>query len=164
VLGQDAYGSRLDVSVQGSTVPVPQLGVGRLVETAAQANTVLQAYLQTSNGVVEMPDSALITGYGYLEDGTRAVADQLYAFYAEGRDLRRLVAIIGEAALSDEDRRMLDFAERFEETFVGQGRGKRTVQETLDLAWELLSGVPRSLLKRIPREHIDAYHQGEEAG
>src|SRR5690606_886878 len=50
VLGQDAYGSRIEVSVQGSTVPLPQLGVGRLVETAAQANTMVEAYLQTTDG------------------------------------------------------------------------------------------------------------------
>jgi hypothetical protein len=77
VLGQDAYGSRLDISMQGSNLPLPQLAVGRLVETAAQANTVVEAYLQTTNGVVDTPTSALITGYGYLEDGTQAVADQL---------------------------------------------------------------------------------------
>jgi V/A-type H+-transporting ATPase subunit B len=88
----------------------------------------------------------------------RAVADQLYALYAEGRDLRRLVAIIGESALSDHDRRVLAFARSFEETFVGQGTLNRTIEETLELAWELLADMPTELLKRIPQHLIERYH------
>lgn len=89
----------------------------------------------------------------------RSVADQLYALYAEGRDLRRLVAIIGEAALSTEDRRVLDFANRFEETFVGQGMINREIVQTLDHAWELLSPMPAELLKRIPKQFVEQYHR-----
>jgi V/A-type H+-transporting ATPase subunit B len=89
----------------------------------------------------------------------RSVADQLYALYAEGRDLRRLVAIIGEAALSTDDRRVLDFAKRFEETFVGQGMSNREIVQTLDQAWELLSPMPFESLKRIPKEFIEQYHK-----
>lgn len=89
----------------------------------------------------------------------RSVADQLYALYAEGRDLRRLVAIIGEAALSIEDRRVLDFAKRFEENFIGQGVVNREILETLNKAWELLAPMPAQLLKRIPKEFIDHYHK-----
>ena len=82
------------------------------------------------------------------------------ALYAEGRDLRRLVAITGEAALSAEDRRVLDFAQRFETSFLGQGPANREVSETLDLAWQLLAPMPADLLKRIPREFLDQYHGG----
>ena len=88
----------------------------------------------------------------------RSVADQLYALYAEGRDLRRLVAIIGEAALSPADRRILAFAKRFEEAFVGQGMADRDIHVTLRLAWELLSTMQIELLKRIPREFIEKYY------
>jgi V/A-type H+-transporting ATPase subunit B len=89
----------------------------------------------------------------------RPVADQLYAFYAEGRDLRRLVAIIGEAALSQEDRRVLDFAKRFEENFINQAAENREIFETLERAWELLGPMPAHLLKRIPKEFIEKYHR-----
>jgi V/A-type H+-transporting ATPase subunit B len=89
----------------------------------------------------------------------RSVADQLYALYAEGRDLRRLVAIIGEAALSTDDRRVLDFAKRFEETFVGQGMSNREIVQTLNEAWKLLSPMPFESLKRIPKEFIEQYHK-----
>lgn len=98
-------------------------------------------------------------GEGKTRPDHRYVADQLYALYAEGRDLRRLVAIIGESALSAEDRRVLAFANRFEELFVGQGMVDRDVSETLDLAWELLEPMPLELLKRIPKEYIDRYHR-----
>ena len=98
-------------------------------------------------------------GPGKTRSDHRAVADQLYALYAEGRDLRRLVAIIGEAALSADDRRVLDFAKRFEGEFIGQASANREVTETLDIAWNLLAPMPAELLKRIPKEFIEQYHK-----
>jgi V/A-type H+-transporting ATPase subunit B len=89
----------------------------------------------------------------------RSIADQLYALYAEGRDLRQLVAIIGESALSENDRLILAFASRFEEAFVGQGNIDRDIERTLDLAWELLSLLPLELLKRIPGEFLERYRR-----
>ena len=96
-------------------------------------------------------------GEGKTRADHRSIADQLYALYAEGRDLRRLVAIIGEAALSNDDRRVLDFARRFEEEFVGQGMVEREVIGTLDLAWDLLSKVPVRLLTRVSQELIEKH-------
>src|SRR5574341_1270358 len=93
-------------------------------------------------------------GEGKTRADHRAVADQLYALYAHGRDLRRLVAIIGEAALSPNDRRVLAFADRFEAEFIGQGMASRSVEETLTLAWELLAPMPTGALKRIPQQEI----------
>jgi V/A-type H+-transporting ATPase subunit B len=88
-------------------------------------------------------------GEGKTREDHRAVADQLYAFYAQGRDLRQLVAIVGEDSLSAEDRRLLEFSSKFEENFVGQS-GRRTIDQTLDLAWQLFDGFDRNDLKRIP--------------
>ncbi|MCL5995715.1 MAG: V-type ATP synthase subunit B [Chloroflexi bacterium] len=98
-------------------------------------------------------------GAGKTRADHRALADQLYAFYAQARDLRRLTAIIGEAALSNDDRRILAFADRFERAFIGQGLANRPVQETLSLAWDLLSEMPADVLKRIPQELIARYHR-----
>jgi V/A-type H+-transporting ATPase subunit B len=89
----------------------------------------------------------------------RGVADQLYSFYAQGRDLRRLVAIIGEAALSAEDRKYLSFADRFEREYIGQGHTNREITETLNYGWDLLSEFPVAELKRIPRESIERYRK-----
>jgi len=108
-----------------------------------------------------LPSLSRLMNAGIGQDKTRpdhrSVADQLYALYAEGRDLRRLVAIIGEAALSADDRQVLEFAKRFEERFVGQGMVDRGVNATLDLAWELLSKVPVRMLKRVSQELIDKH-------
>lgn len=105
-------------------------------------------------------------GEGKTRADHRAVADQLYALYAQGRDLRRLVAIIGEAALSADDRQVLGFADRFEAHFVGQGKTNRSMQETFVQAWELLVPMPAATLKRIPQKHIETYHRkgGTETG
>ena len=99
-------------------------------------------------------------GAGKTRSDHREIADQLYAFYAQGRDLRQLVAIIGEAALSAEDRRSLAFADDFEERFINQGSADRSLKETLDLAWELLSPYGDDELKRIHPEAIRAHRAG----
>ena len=97
-------------------------------------------------------------GEGKTRADHRAVADQLYALYAQGRDLRRLVAIIGEAALSGADQRVLAFVDRFEGEFIGQGLINRSVEDTLLLAWDLLATIPVETLKRIPQKFIEQYH------
>ncbi len=103
-------------------------------------------------------------GEGKTRADHRNVADQLYAFYAEGRDLRRLVAIIGEAALSEQDRQYLAFADEFERRFIGQGQIDRSIEETLDLAWELLSTLPASELKRVSEDFIEKYYLAPQEG
>ncbi len=97
-------------------------------------------------------------GEGKTRADHRAVADQLYASYAQGRDLRRLVTIIGEGALSTEDQRVLEFTRRFEENFIGQGPTGREISETLDSAWKMLGDMPVELLKRIPAKYIEQFH------
>jgi V/A-type H+-transporting ATPase subunit B len=97
-------------------------------------------------------------GHGKTRSDHRAVADQLYALYAEGRDLRRLVAITGEAALTDADRRVLEFARLFETRFIGQGGSGRHITQTLQESWELLAPLPAEVLKRIPKELLEQYH------
>lgn len=98
-------------------------------------------------------------GGGKTREDHRGVADQLYSFYAQGRDLRRLVAIIGEAALSAEDRKYLEFSAKFEREYIGQGHANREVSETLERGWELLRDFPASELKRIKREQIEKYRK-----
>lgn len=96
-------------------------------------------------------------GEGQTRGDHRPLADQLYALYAQGRDLRRLVSVIGETALSREQRQVLAFAERFEREFISQGTQVRRIDETLDLAWQLLHDLPTSLLKRIPDSVLATY-------
>jgi V/A-type H+/Na+-transporting ATPase subunit B len=92
-------------------------------------------------------------GKGKTRDDHKQVSDQLYAAYAEGRDLRGLVAIVGEEALSDRDKKFLKFAEEFESQFVTQKRDDdRSISETLELGWELLGIIPENELTRIDPE------------
>jgi V/A-type H+-transporting ATPase subunit B len=87
------------------------------------------------------------------------VSDQLYSAYAEGRDLRDLMAVVGEEALTERDRKFLAFADDFEAKFITQSRDEdRSIQETLDLGWELMSLLPEAELKRVREEHIPKYH------
>jgi len=96
-------------------------------------------------------------------DDHKQVSDQLYAFYAEGRDLRGLVAIVGEEALSDKDKKLLKFAERFELEFVQQdSREDRTIQRTLEIGWDLLRTLPKKDLTRINPKLRDKYYGDEE--
>ena len=91
-------------------------------------------------------------------DDHKGVADQLYAAYANGRDLRSLSAVVGEEALSETDRRYLKFADAFERQFVKQGPYEdRSIEKTLSIAWDLLSIIPESELKRVKKEHIQMY-------
>jgi len=101
-------------------------------------------------------------GEGKTRADHRAVADQLYALYAQGRDLRQLVAIVGEAALSTEDQRILNFTEDFERSFVGQGMSNRSIEDTLREAWDLLQSIPAGQLKRIPQQFLAQYHHPRE--
>lgn len=94
-------------------------------------------------------------GEGKTRYDHRQVADQLYAAFARGRELRRLVSVVGEGALSEDDRRHLAFADDFEDEFVGQGTKSRTVEETLETAWRLLDRFPPGELKRIKRETLE---------
>jgi V/A-type H+-transporting ATPase subunit B len=97
-------------------------------------------------------------GPGKTREDHRGVADQLYASYAYGRDLRRLVAIVGEEALTDLDKKYLKFADGFEKQFITQGDDDRSIEATLSLAWHLFAILPEDELKRIKREHIAKYH------
>jgi len=97
-------------------------------------------------------------GPGKTREDHRGVADQLYASYAYGRDLRRLVAIVGEEALTELDKKYLKFADRFEKEFITQGDEDRSIERTFAIAWDLFALLPEDELKRIKREHIAKYH------
>jgi len=97
-------------------------------------------------------------GEGYTREDHGDLKDQVYATYAEGESLRDLVAIVGEDALSEKDEKILKFADRFEEEFIGQGnREDRDIEDSMGLAWELLSIVPESELTRIDPETREKY-------
>jgi V/A-type H+-transporting ATPase subunit B len=97
-------------------------------------------------------------GKGKTREDHKQVSDQLFAAYANGVDIRKLVAIIGEEALTENDRRYLKFADAFEKDFIHQGEQNRDLDESLSIAWALLSMLPESELKRISADHIGKYY------
>jgi V/A-type H+-transporting ATPase subunit B len=97
-------------------------------------------------------------GEGLTREDHRQLANQLYACYAEGQEIRRLLAIVGEEALSDLDRKYLRFADRFEQELVHQENRERDVEETLDIGWSILSVIPRSEYRRINKDLISRYY------
>ena len=93
-------------------------------------------------------------------DDHKQVSDQLYANYAEGVDLRGLVAIVGEEALSDRDKKLLKFAEKFEDQFVRQGKkDDRSIAASLGIGWKLMGDIPERMLTRISPEIKKKYYQ-----
>jgi V/A-type H+-transporting ATPase subunit B len=102
-------------------------------------------------------------GEGRTRADHRGVADQLYAYYAEGVDLRRLVSIVGEEALTDMDRMALKFADAFEANYLDQKEENRELEQTLELGWKLISMMPRESIKRIKEEYVEEHYNPEKA-
>lgn len=86
------------------------------------------------------------------------VSNQLYAKYAIGKDAMAMKAVVGEDSLSVEDKLSIEFLERFEKEFIGQGMVRRTIHESLEIAWDLLRIFPREMLNRIPDKILDMFH------
>lgn len=97
-------------------------------------------------------------GPGKTREDHRAVSDQLYALYAQGRDVRRLAAIVGEEGLTDSDKCLLKFAQDFEQEFVNQGDREREIGDTLDLGWKFLRYLPKDRLTRVKPELVERYY------
>jgi len=108
-----------------------------------------------------LPSLSRLMNQGIGEGKTRAdhreLANQLYATYSRGIDLRKLQDIVGEEALSDMDKKYLKFSEEFEKIFIGQGEIDRPIEETLMLGWKLLSEFPTTELKRISKRFLEIY-------
>ena len=102
-------------------------------------------------------------GEGLTREDHSDVANQMYAAYAEGENLRDLVNIVGREALSERDNKYLDFAEDFETEFIDQGfETNRSLEDTLDIGWDLLSQLPKSELNRIDEDFIESYYVEDE--
>ncbi|HOB90505.1 MAG: V-type ATP synthase subunit B [Bacillota bacterium] len=118
-----------------------------------------------------LPSLSRLKDKGIGEGKTRAdhadTMNQLYAAYARGKEAQELAQILGDAALTDEDRLYLEFADEFERRYIAQGNQEnRSIEETLDIGWSLLRLLPRSELKRIRDEYLDKYYDvsAEESG
>ncbi|MEE1025215.1 MAG: V-type ATP synthase subunit B, partial [Acutalibacteraceae bacterium] len=110
-----------------------------------------------------LPSLSRLKDKGIGPDRTRkdhaATMNQLFAAYARGKDARELMVILGEAALTEMDKKYAEFAEAFEKEYVSQGYDtNRSIEETLDIGWKLLEILPRSELKRIKDDMLDEFY------
>ncbi len=150
----------LSMPEEDITHPIPDL-TGYITE----GQIVLSRDLYRKNiypCVDVLPSLSRLMALGIGGDKTRddhaGISSQLYASYAEGRDLRNLVAVVGEEALTERDKKFLHFADAFEKRFVTQGKYEnRTIEDSLELGWELAAGIPEAELKRVKPEHIEKY-------
>ena len=111
-----------------------------------------------------LPSLSRLKDKGIGEGKTRAdhsnVMNQLFSAYARGKDAKELMVILGEAALSETDRIYAKFADEFENKYVSQGyQSDRSIEETMDIGWELLNILPRAELKRIDDKYLDMYYK-----
>lgn len=98
-------------------------------------------------------------GEGKTEKYHRQWSDQIFSAYARGKDNRRLAAIVGEDALSEIDRKYIKFADEFEKLMINQRKEGRTIEQTFEIGWKLLSILPRSELVRISKEYLDKFYK-----
>lgn len=144
------------------THPIPDL-TGFITE----GQIVLDRTLETQG--IYPPVSILLSlsrlmkdgiGKGFTRDDHKALSDQLFASYALVQDARSLASVIGEDELSENDKILLEFGREFESKFLKQGENEnRTIDETLDLGWQLLSMLPREALDRVSDDILDAHYR-----
>jgi V/A-type H+-transporting ATPase subunit B len=97
-------------------------------------------------------------GPGMTREDHKDVASQLFAAYSKVKQVRNLASIIGEEELSEADKRYLKFGEKFEQTFLCQGETEnRSIAQTLDMGWKVLSTLPKEELLRVNQEFIKKY-------
>lgn len=142
------------------THPIPDL-TGYITE--GQIILSRELYKKGINPPIDvLPSLSRLKDKGIGEGKTREdhadTMNQLFSAYARGKEAKELAAILGDAALSDIDKLYAKFAESFEKQYVSQGFDKnRSIEETLDLGWQLLKILPKSELKRIKTKFIEKY-------
>ena len=98
-------------------------------------------------------------GEGFTREDHAALSNQLFASYAKVQDARSLASVIGEEELSDNDKKLLEFGKKFENTFIRQSENEaRSMEQSLTLGWELLSQLPREELDRVDNETLEKYY------
>jgi V/A-type H+-transporting ATPase subunit B len=144
------------------THPIPDLSgyitEGQIVMSRELHRAGIYPPVNVSSSLSRLMNAGV--GPGKTREDHKAVSDQLYAAYAEGKDLRGLVAIVGKESLSEKDRKLLDFADIFEDRIVRQRHEEdRSIEDTLAISWDILKSLNRDQLTRIDRKYQEKYLQ-----
>lgn len=142
------------------THPIPDLTgyitEGQIILSRELYNQGYQPPIDVLPSLSRLKDKG--TGEGKTREDHAPTMNQMFSAYAQGKEAKELSAVLGEAALSDADRSYVEFTNKFEKEYVNQGNyTNRTIQETLDLGWDLLRVLPRGELKRIKDDMLDKY-------
>lgn len=147
------------------THPIPDLTgyitEGQILLSRALAQKGIRPPIDVLPSLSRLKDKGI--GEGKTREDHANTMNQLFAAYARGKDANELMVILGESALTELDLQYAKFAEAFERQYIGQGfEEDRTIEQTLDLGWQLLRMLPRSELKRIKPEQLDRYYPERE--
>ncbi|MCD8506376.1 MAG: V-type ATP synthase subunit B [Alkalibacterium thalassium] len=142
------------------THPIPDLTgyitEGQIILSRELYNQGYQPPINVLPSLSRLKDKG--TGEGKTRVDHAPTMNQIFSAYAQGKEAKELSAVLGEAALSETDRKYVEFTNKFEKEYVNQGNyTNRTIQETLDLGWDLLKVLPRAELKRIKDDMLDKY-------
>lgn len=152
----------LTMPADDKTHPIPDL-TGYITEGQIYVSRDLdRAGVYPPIDVLESLSRLMNQGIGpkRTREDHRGMADQLYASYAQGKDVRALSAIVGEEALSETDRKFLKIAQSFEKNFVNQGLNEdRSIEKTLDIGWDVIEPLSDTEIKRIKPEMIEKYRK-----
>ena len=148
------------------THPIPDL-TGYITEGQIVLNRILHRQSVYPPINIPPPLSRLMKdgiGKGYTREDHQDLANQLFSSYAKVGEARNLASVIGEDELSPIDKKYLEFGKEFEARYIGQGMEEnRTIEETLDLGWELLRMLPREELDRIDTKILERFYEKKEA-
>ncbi len=143
------------------THPVPDL-TGYITEGQISLDRSLDANgIYPPVGILPSLSRLMKDGIGaeFTRDDHKSLSDQLFASYAKCQDARSLASVIGEEELSKKDKRYLEFGRLFESKFITQGYNEnRSIEQSLNLGWELLATLPRVELDRVPEDILDKYY------
>ncbi len=165
IKGKKGSITQLDVVTMPSddvTHPIPDLTgyitEGQIFMSRDLVNKGLYPAIQPLGSLSRLMSNGI--GVGKTREDHRGVADQLYGLYAKAQDAKNLSAIVGAEALSEGDRRYLKFGDDFENKFLKQGfYERRTIEDTLNIGWDLLSEIPEGELTRVKRDFIAKYYK-----
>ena len=150
----------LTMPEEDKTHPIPDLAgyitEGQIILSRDLYKRGIQPPIDVLPSLSRLKDKG--TGEGKTRKDHAATMNQLFSAYAQGKQAKDLAVVLGDSALSDVDKIYAKFADRFEKEYVNQGFStNRSIFDTLDLGWELLSMLPRTELKRIKDDMLDEY-------
>lgn len=142
------------------THPIPDLTgyitEGQIILSQTLFNQGIEPPIDVLPSLSRLKDNGI--GEGKTREDHAATMNQVFSAYAEGKEAKELAVVLGEAALTEKDKKYVDFTNQFEEEYVNQGNyTNRTIEESLDHAWNLLRILPREDLTRIREKMLDEY-------